>query len=42
MFGQEIVDVLESHPMTANIFKGVYSSNNLPSLHKSQDILLLL
>ena len=36
MFGQEIVDVLESHPMTANIFRGVYSSNNLPSLHKSQ------
>lgn len=35
MFGYEIEDVLESNFITAKIFKGVYSANNLPKFKKT-------
>ena len=36
MYGHEIVDILQSDSVTTDIFKGVYSSDNLPILNKRQ------
>ena len=32
MFGSQIYKVLKTNPITCKVFKGVYSSNNLPKL----------